>query len=101
MNVGDVTRRWCRILLIGKSLPLSIFSSSTSEKLTPPVVITPAAASAASFDVYNIETALPVIDLEALEIHLKAAKIAEDQWVSIYFVKLIKMRFTFAVPPRD
>lgn len=31
---------------------------------------------------YNIETALPVIDLEALENHLKAAKIAEDQWVS-------------------
>lgn len=31
---------------------------------------------------YNIETALPAIDLEALENHLKAAKIAEDQWVS-------------------
>lgn len=30
---------------------------------------------------YNIETALPVIDLEALENHL-AAKIAEDQSVS-------------------
>lgn len=39
------------------------------------------AASAASFDVYNIETALPVIDLEALENHL-AAKIAEDKLVS-------------------
>lgn len=38
--------------------------------------------SAASFDVYNIETALPAIDLEALENHLRAAKIAEDQWVS-------------------
>lgn len=30
---------------------------------------------------YNIETALPVIDLEALENHL-AAKMAEDQSVS-------------------
>ncbi|KAG4070745.1 hypothetical protein HA402_010971 [Bradysia odoriphaga] len=30
--------------------------------------------SLASFDVYNIETALPVIDLEAIENHLKAAK---------------------------
>lgn len=37
--------------------------------------------STASFDVYNIETALPVIDLEALENHL-AAKMAEDQSVS-------------------
>jgi hypothetical protein len=35
----------------------------------------------ASFDVYNIETALPVIDLEAIENHLKAAK-EEERRVS-------------------
>lgn len=33
------------------------------------------------FDVYNIETALPVIDLEAIETHLMAAK-EEEQKVS-------------------
>lgn len=38
--------------------------------------------AAASFDVYNIETALPVIDLEAIENHLKIAK-AEERRVSI------------------
>lgn len=30
-----------------------------------------------SFDVYNIETALPKLDLDAIESHLKAAKEAE------------------------
>lgn len=30
-----------------------------------------------SFDVYNIETALPKLDLDAIENHLKAAKEAE------------------------
>lgn len=34
------------------------------------------------FDVYNIETALPVIDLEAIETHLMAAK-EEEQKVSL------------------
>ena len=34
-----------------------------------------------AFDVYNIETALPVIDLEAIESHLMAAK-EEEQKVS-------------------
>ncbi|KAJ6633346.1 Schwannomin-interacting protein 1 like, partial [Pseudolycoriella hygida] len=38
--------------------------------------------SLASFDVYNIETALPVIDLEAIENHLKAAK-EEERRVTI------------------
>jgi hypothetical protein len=33
------------------------------------------------FDVYNIETALPVIDLAAIESHLMAAK-EEEQKVS-------------------
>lgn len=33
------------------------------------------------FDVYNIETALPVIDLDAIESHLMAAK-EEEQKVS-------------------
>jgi hypothetical protein len=33
------------------------------------------------FDVYNIETALPQIDLEAIESHLMAAK-EEEQKVS-------------------
>lgn len=39
------------------------------------------------FDVYNIETALPVIDLEAIESHLMAAK-EEEQKVSfsIFFL---------------
>lgn len=37
------------------------------------------------FDVYNIETALPVIDLEAIETHLMAAK-EEEQMVSYQFV---------------
>lgn len=31
------------------------------------------------FDVYNIETALPVIDLEAIETHLMAAKEEEQK----------------------
>lgn len=35
-----------------------------------------------AFDVYNIETALPVIDLEAIETHLMAAK-EEEQKVSV------------------
>lgn len=46
------------------------------------------------FDVYNIETALPVIDLEAIESHLMAAK-EEEQKVSssgLYFGALIKER---------
>jgi hypothetical protein len=34
------------------------------------------------FDVYNIETALPQIDLEAIESHLMAAK-EEEQKVSV------------------
>lgn len=34
-----------------------------------------------AFDVYNIETALPVIDLEAIEVGLMAAK-EEEQKVS-------------------
>lgn len=34
-----------------------------------------------SFDVYNIETAMPVIDLEAIENHLKAAR-EEERRVS-------------------
>lgn len=38
----------------------------------------------AGFDVYNIETALPVIDLEAIENHLKAAK-EEERRVSFKF----------------
>ena len=42
----------------------------------------------ASFDVYNIETALPVIDLEAIENHLKAAK-EEERRVSYYLLYLI------------
>jgi len=37
-----------------------------------------------AFDVYNIETALPVIDLEAIETHLMAAK-EEEQKVSLKF----------------
>jgi hypothetical protein len=36
-----------------------------------------------AFDVYNIETALPVIDLEAIESHLMAAK-EEEQKVSVF-----------------
>lgn len=36
-----------------------------------------------AFDVYNIETALPVIDLEAIETHLMAAK-EEEQKVSLF-----------------
>lgn len=36
------------------------------------------------FDVYNIETALPVIDLEAIESHLMAAK-EEEQKVSFRY----------------
>jgi len=34
-----------------------------------------------AFDVYNIETALPVIDLEAIESHLMAAAKEEEQKV--------------------
>lgn len=36
---------------------------------------------AANFDVYNIETALPKIDLDVIESHLKAAK-EEERRVS-------------------
>lgn len=39
-----------------------------------------------AFDVYNIETALPVIDLEAIETHLMAAK-EEEQKVSLSAMK--------------
>jgi hypothetical protein len=34
-----------------------------------------------SFDVYNIETAMPIIDLDAIENHLKAAR-EEERRVS-------------------
>lgn len=37
-----------------------------------------------NFDVYNIETALPKIDLEAIENHLKAAKEEERRVSPIY-----------------
>jgi hypothetical protein len=37
--------------------------------------------SADAFDVYNIETALPVIDLEAIESHLMASAKAEEMKV--------------------
>ena len=37
------------------------------------------------FDVYNIETALPHIDLEAIETHLMAAK-EEEQKVSFLLI---------------
>lgn len=52
--------------------------------LSPPNLILTSDFSlvAATFDVYNIETALPVIDLEAIENHLKIAK-AEERRVSI------------------
>lgn len=33
----------------------------------------------ACFDVYNIETALPVIDMEAIEAHLEKAKEEEKK----------------------
>lgn len=39
------------------------------------------------FDVYNIETAMPNFDLEAIECHLKAAK-EEEQRVSFFFTIL-------------
>jgi hypothetical protein len=35
-----------------------------------------------AFDVYNIETALPVIDLEAIESHLMASAKEEEKKVS-------------------
>lgn len=41
-----------------------------------------------NFDVYNIETALPKIDLEAIENHLKAAKEEERRVssINIFFI---------------
>lgn len=36
------------------------------------------------FDVYNIETAMPKIDLDAIESHLRAAR-EEERRVSEYF----------------
>lgn len=47
--------------------------------------------NAANFDVYNIETALPKIDLEAIENHLKAAK-EEERRVSFFFTNLYFFR---------
>ena len=46
---------------------------------------------AALFDVYNIETALPVIDLEAIETNLIAAKEEERKVCSknIHFIKSV------------
>lgn len=43
------------------------------------------------FDVYNIETALPQIDLEAIESHLMAAK-EEEQKVSSFFLVLAAIK---------
>lgn len=50
----------------------------------------------ASFDVYNIETALPVIDLEAIENHLRAAK-EQERRVSLRLdIKIYhKLHFSF------
>ena len=42
-----------------------------------------------SFDVYNIETALPKLDLDAIENHLKAAKEAERR------VSAVNLFFSF------
>lgn len=42
-----------------------------------------------NFDVYNIETALPKIDLEAIENHLKAAKEEERRVSCILFFHFI------------
>jgi hypothetical protein len=36
-----------------------------------------------AFDVYNIETALPVIDMEAIESHLMAAAKEQEMKVSL------------------
>lgn len=40
----------------------------------------------ACFDVYNIETALPVIDMEAIEAHLEKAK-EEEKKVSFFILR--------------
>lgn len=42
------------------------------------------------FDVYNIETAMPKIDLDAIESHLRAAReeerrVSENIFIYIYF----------------
>lgn len=42
-----------------------------------------------NFDVYNIETALPKIDLEAIENHLKAAKEEERRVSPIPFFLIL------------
>lgn len=41
-----------------------------------------------SFDVYNIETALPKLDLDTIESHIKAAKDAERR-VSKYLKSVL------------
>lgn len=45
------------------------------------------------FDVYNIETAMPKIDLDAIESHLRAAR-EEERRVSEYFYIYIKYNCT-------
>ncbi|CAH2066970.1 unnamed protein product, partial [Iphiclides podalirius] len=52
-------------------------SSKSQNTTTVPKHESPKYYDLESFDVYNIETALPKIDLDAIENHLKAAKEAE------------------------
>lgn len=52
----------------------------------------------ASFDVYNIETALPVIDLEAIENHLKAAK-EEERRVRTFLICCVFLIKYFCIKP--
>jgi len=57
---------FCQVINFDLSFPSHFFISCTVD----------------AFDVYNIETALPVIDLEAIESHLMASAKEEEKKVS-------------------